>query len=177
MDSHLEDLVTQAKAGDKKAEELLFRYLLVRFKAIAKRRIGTRADAEDVAQEACVTVLEKYKAAMYPRGFPAWAYKILRNKIGNYYKGKPDRDSQEDIDRIPDALSVPPDCDTKMMLIRCLRQIMEKNPTYARILNLAYQGYRTEEICRRLGITSNNFYVTLSRARKMLKKCPERGVI
>ena len=156
---------------------MLFRYLLVRFKTIAKRRIGTTADAEDVAQEACVTVLEKYKAATYRKGFPAWAYKILRNKIGNYYKVRPDRDSRVDVDRMPEALSVPPDCDTKIMLIRCLRQIMKKKPTYARILNLVNQGFKTEEICCRLKITSNNFYVTLSRARKVLKKCMERGVI
>jgi DNA-directed RNA polymerase specialized sigma24 family protein len=45
---------------------------------------------------------------------------------------------------------------------------------HARILVMKYQGYRTAEICERMSITPNNLYVTLSRARAMLKACLEK---
>jgi RNA polymerase sigma factor (sigma-70 family) len=177
MDGILDQLLTRAKAGDKMTEEELFGYLFVRFRTIAKRRIGEQ-DAEDVAQEACLTVLEKYKTATYARGFAAWAYEILRNKIGNYWrkKGKGMKPKHE-IHEATDTSVKNPDSHLKMKLLKCLRQLVKESQDYARVLNLSYQGYTTKEICQRLGIKPNNCYVILYRARHWLKTCLERGVI
>lgn len=174
MDSLLDRLSTQAKAGVKSGEEELLRYLSVRFHALAKRRVN-EGDAEDMAQEACFTVLEKYKTATYSKGFSAWAYKILRNKIGNYLRSKNNMKPEPDIEHVMNTSSVQPDCNLKRMLVRCFQQLVKRNRGYARVLNLVHQGYRTDEICKKLRITPNNLYVTLSRGRLLLKSCLERG--
>ena len=174
MESLLNQLLTRAKAGDKMAEEELFRYLSVRFLALAKRRVGEGV-AEDIAQEACVTVLEMYKTKEYPKGFAAWAYKILRNKIGNYLRNKNDMQRGPYIEHVVNTSTVKTDCDLKRMLIRCFKQLVKRNRTYARALNLVHQGYKTEEICTKLRITPNHLYVILNRGRLLLGSCLQRG--
>ena len=48
----------------------------------------------------------------------------------------------------------------------------------ARILNLVYQGYNTDEISEKLMIKPSNLYMILGRGRKMLRKClKEQGNI
>lgn len=68
-----------------------------------------------------------------------------------------------------------PDPDLEMNLARCLRRLIQSYPRYARVLNLKYQGYSTEQICEKLRITRDNLYVLHSRARAELKGCLAKG--
>ncbi|UCC43318.1 MAG: sigma-70 family RNA polymerase sigma factor, partial [Candidatus Zixiibacteriota bacterium] len=83
----MQHLVIKAKQGDKAAERQLFESLSVRFVLLAKRRIGEE-HCKDIAQEACITILEKLKTEAPEENFEAWAYKVLRNKIGNYLQSQ-----------------------------------------------------------------------------------------
>ena len=174
----VQQLLEKAKQGDAGAERRVFEYLSVRFTYLAKRRIG-EADAEDIAQDACVTVLDKYKAGVHPEAFEAWAYGILRRKIGNYLQSRAVRQrtlvDSEDVETLAGPVTQEVDPVLRRTLIDCLKQMVRAAPRYARVLNLAYQGYRTREICERLRITSNNLYVLLNRGRKMLDDCVNRG--
>jgi RNA polymerase sigma factor (sigma-70 family) len=174
-------LVELARNGDDGAEKQFIKILSVRFVAIAKRRIGSRDDAEDIAQEACVTVLAKYKVDLSIANFEAWAYGVLRMKIGNHLQKKTTRQEQP----LPETEL----CDTSgepaqhhdpelgLRLNDCVRKLIVVFPRYARVLNLIYQGYKSDEICRRLKISPNNMYVILSRGRSLLKQCLEKGDI
>ena len=84
----MKQLLERALVGDKEAEKELFQYLFVRFKLFAKQKGRGVQDAEDIAQEACVTILEKYKSQSFTAGFEAWAYGVLRMKIGNFLQKK-----------------------------------------------------------------------------------------
>jgi RNA polymerase sigma factor (sigma-70 family) len=167
-----------AKNGDKEAENRIFEYLLVRFTFLAKQRVK-EGDAEDIAQEACITVLDKYRNIDDSVNFEAWAYNILRNKIGNYLRVKDIRskaDAKKKLDAkmnhsVPSQLNI----DIRRTLLKCLRRLYRINHRYARVLNLAHQGYSAREICDRLDITTNNCYVILSRGRKMLDACLKNG--
>ncbi len=174
-------LIARAKAGDLDAEKQLFQILRARFMTIAKRRVWKDDEAEDVVQEACVTVLEKYKTAEFREGFRAWAYSVLRMKIGNYLQSKKIREGEFDLRSGAEKLSEPkvyqPDWDLETTLIDCLRKIVKVNPRYARVLSLSYQGYRAEEICHRLRVTRSNLYSLLSRSRAMLNNCLETGKV
>lgn len=176
----MNQLLTRAKEGDEKAENDLFQYLFVRFKTLAKRRIRGEA-AEDIAQEACLTVLKKYKTETFTKGFETWAYGVLRMKIGNYLQGRRFKQKrfvpEPEIQQTTKIASPEPDYILKKVLIDCLKKIMKRNPRYARVLNLVHQGYKTDEICQRLQIRPNNFYVILSRGRRMLRTCLETGRI
>ena len=141
---------------------------------IAKRRIG-EGDAEDIAQDACVTVLQKYKSSDTPTDFEAWAYKILRNKIGNYLQHrevkkrtmKPFENEESSFrEAVTDLNPV-----TRQQIVNCFRKLIKSIPLYARVLNLIHQGYSTNEICQHLKIKPNYLYVILSRSRKLLNEC------
>ena len=84
----MNQLVAKAKAGDKKAKNELFQYLFIRFNLFAKRKVREDKDAEDLAQEACMTIIEKYKTEKFTVNFQAWAYGVLKMKIGNYLQSK-----------------------------------------------------------------------------------------
>ena len=169
----------KARAGDRKAENQLFQILHARFLIIAKRRLREQEEAEDVVQQSCVTMLQKYKTEQFPGGFEAWAYTVLRMKIGNYLQFK--RVRQEDHSRDSGGArragytAREPDWGLESALIDCLKKIVRANPRYARVLNLSYQGYQVEEICNRLDVTRSNLYSMLSRSRSMLNLCLETG--
>ncbi|MFH1891546.1 MAG: RNA polymerase sigma factor [Candidatus Zixiibacteriota bacterium] len=174
-------LVDRAKSGDERAEEELFCILRARFMSIAKRRVWNKETAEDVVQQACETVVMKYKNEEYRSGFEAWAYCVLRMKIGNYLQSKrvrqertcPDLNSE----RVPDQPVLEMNPDLELSLIDCLRKILRSIPRYARVLSLSYQGYESEEICSRMHITRNSLYSLLSRSRATLNKCLDTGVV
>lgn len=172
--------MTKARKGDEKAERELFQYLFVRFKTLAKRRIG-KGEAEDVAQEACVTVLQKYKTETFTKSFEAWAHGVLKMKIGNYMQGLMVKQKgvapESEADQAAGASSPAPNYDLKRKLIDCLKQIIKRNRLYARALNFVHQGYQTDEISRKLRIRPNNFYVILNRGRRLLRTCLETGVL
>ncbi|MBN1210968.1 MAG: RNA polymerase sigma factor, partial [candidate division Zixibacteria bacterium] len=111
--------------------------------------------------------------------FSSWAYKVLVNVYLNYYKKKQSNKGKQvalpDYDNVPGSWA--PDPDLENALIDCLRKICANNNRYARILNLYYQGFSTEEVCRKLKISSANAYVILARARSLLKTCLEKGEI
>ena len=172
----MNELIKKALAGDKQAEKEIFERLTVRFRFIAKRYIA-KDDAEDIAQEACVTIIEKYKDETFDKGFEPWAYGVLRMKIGNYFQRmatvkKNIVDKEHAIDR-KEAISEDSRLDLRLSLINCLKKINVAHPQYARALNLVHQGYTTDEVCDMLQIKSNYLYVILNRGRKMLKTCLE----
>lgn len=177
----LQEKLIRAREGDKSAENEIFQYLLVRFKLFAGHKIRDEEDAGEIAQQACITVLEKLKTEKFTKGFEAWAHGVLRMGIKNYfyrmhsaYKKKKQVSSAEDIQSAPDRAGSP---DIEIVLTECLEKIIAVNPRYARILNLSYQGYKTDEICRKLNINANNFYVILNRARSLLWTCLQKGEI
>lgn len=172
----LDELLDKARQGDKSAEDQLLRYLRVRFVLLAKRRIGEEY-AEDLAQEACVTVLQKYRDVPPAGAFEPWAYGVLRNKIGNYLQSSAVRRETDlrngRMNGLVGRSSVASDPVLKLRLLDCVRKIVKQYPRYARVLNLVYQGYSTTEICRRLKVSPGHCYVLLNRGRKMLSKCLE----
>jgi RNA polymerase sigma-70 factor (ECF subfamily) len=177
----LNSLLVALRAGDKGAEKKIYEHLFVRFRAIAKQRIRNASDAEDLAQEACLTVLDKCRGESFSGSFGAWAYGVLRNKIGNYYQSM--RRQRETFDgglaSGDDNRHSAPAADPDLLrcLLDCLRKILAAQPRYGRALNLIYQGYSTDAASERLGVSTGNLYVILSRGRALLRKCLETGEV
>jgi RNA polymerase sigma-70 factor (ECF subfamily) len=168
----MDELVEKAKAGDKSAEAEIYKYLFVRFKFLAKRRMRSD-DYEDLAQEACMTVLEKYKTQEFEISFTAWAYGVLRMKIGNWLQAQKRPSGQtESLDEAYSMAADPEiDPDLKRFLIECIKIIAGSYNRYARVMVLNYQGYSSGEVCERLKISINNYYVVMNRGRAMLRDC------
>lgn len=172
-----EALVEAALAGDSAAERRLFQNLTVRFRLIAKR-YAVETDAEDLAQEACMTIHEKYRTEKFSKSFHAWAHGVLRMKIGNYLQHKKTVVQREIALEGPiGATDSSANVQTKRHLLECLKNLLREKPRYARVLNLSHQGYTTEQICERIQMTANHYYVSLNRSRSLLRVCLEsKGV-
>ncbi len=163
--------------SDRPAKNQLFKILTVRFHLFANQGIRNEQDADEIAQEALAVIAREYGHLDIRQSFAAWAYKVLQNRILSYVRSPSSRGNREiRLDESGDtAASVHPDPGLKGRLLDCLEEVTRAKRRYARVLNLHYQGYSTEEICSRLGLTANNSYVLLSRARAMLKTCLEQG--
>ncbi len=170
----LNELQKTAKKGDSSAEKELFRILSVRFHLFAYHKIWDEESAQEVAQEALAVVAREFKGVEIRTSFAAWAHQVLEYRILAYLKAKRTRDPGGVVDAEQVATDAP-DPILKIKLARCLRLVGRANRRYARILNLRYQGFSTEEICERLGVSISNCYVLLSRARTMLEECLEKG--
>ena len=145
----------------------------------ARQRIWNRGDAEEAVQEALMTIYAEYKGITFSTSFSAWAYKVLNNRILNSLRKKQHESQRVDGNICPKSVAseanVNGASDLKRRLLDCLQRIGDRNIRYARILNLHYQGYKTDEICGRLKVKPETFYSILSRARTLLEVCLEKG--
>ncbi|MEZ5359725.1 MAG: RNA polymerase sigma factor [Candidatus Zixiibacteriota bacterium] len=177
MPEPIEQLLQSAKKGDPIAEQELFRHLSVRFSLFLRHRIKDEEIRKDLAQEACLTVLSKYKSEQFTVGFEAWAHGVLRIVVLRHFEklGK-DKEKSIPLEDTPQIAETDSHrIETERRLIACLKKIRQQNLRYARVLNLIYQGYSTDEICRKLNCSRNNLYVIVNRGRSLLQECLERG--
>jgi len=175
----LNDLCARAREGDPAAENAIFERLSVSFRALARRYVGAEA-GDDVAQEACATVLAKYRTEKYEKSFAAWCHGVIRMTIRRYiHRQRQQSERETELVFEPAAANTgPADSGLTEVLEKCLQEILAHSRTYARVLNLNFHGFKTQEVCGRLSITANHYYVSLNRGREMLKKClKKRGYL
>jgi len=77
------DLVAAAVAGDRAAFEALLRKHYDRIHGLAWQLTGTRADADDVAQDVCCALVEKIRSFRGEAKFSTWLCGITVNAARN----------------------------------------------------------------------------------------------
>lgn len=166
-------------SGDKEAENLLFKNLSDSFLIFAQHRLWDRADSEEIVQETLMTITAKYKEIKFETSFSAWSYKVLENKLMSFHRTKKSR--EEKIRQLTEKnMTSPnwtPNPTLRLKLRECLQAISKYSSRYARIINLSYQGFDTDEICVKLKTERGNVYNLLSRTRRLLRTCLEKGDI
>ncbi len=134
--------------------------------------------ADDVLQETFLTVARK--AADFEPGtnFPRWACAIARLKVMEAHrreKGNLLFLSEEAIEALSAAEEVPVQDQRADLLEGC---IAELPPSMKRSVELRYVGdHKPAEIARIIGWSAEAVYVTLSRARALLRQCLERKTL
>jgi RNA polymerase sigma-70 factor (ECF subfamily) len=78
------DLVAAASTGDRAAFEALLRRHYDRIHGIAWQLTGSRADADDVAQDVCVTLVEKIGGFRGDAKFTTWLTGITFNACRDF---------------------------------------------------------------------------------------------
>jgi RNA polymerase sigma factor (sigma-70 family) len=175
----INNLHKKACLDDNRAKEKLFEVLSSRFRLFANHQIQDQVDAEEIVQEALMTIYSQFDKIEFHTSFSAWACKVLDNRLLNYYQKKKREnkklnreigDNQDLHDKRTDT-----NPDLKRKLLDCFRRVCKRNMRYARILNLHYQGYKTEEISSRMSMKPATLYSGLSKARAMLEQCLQNG--
>lgn len=177
MKPTINELFQRAVSGNSEDRERLFECLSDRFHLFLRLKQCEKRDAEEIAQNALATVAEEFEKLNITVSFSAWAHKVLENRFLHHLQSSRRREARSaPLDE--EAISANPkmiDPDLKMRLLHCLEQVALSNRRYARILNLHQIGYSREEICQKLGMTVNQSYVVMSRARAMLRQCLDNG--
>jgi RNA polymerase sigma factor (sigma-70 family) len=78
------DLVSAAVAGDRKAFESLLRRHYDRIHGLAWQLTGSRADADDIAQDVCCTLVEKIATFRGEAKFTTWLCGIVFNACRDF---------------------------------------------------------------------------------------------
>lgn len=174
----MDELAKQAIAGDLVAEAELFQKLLVRFRRFAEQKVGSE-EAAEVAQMACIVIHRKYREEAFSVSFSAWAYGVYRNTLLKTHEhGKKAAAMTTELNELLTVpAEEPPTPRLREFLMSCWRRLFASFPKYARIVNLKYQGYATDEVCSRVGLSKEQYYVYLGRGRSLLRTClKDKGV-
>jgi len=80
------DLADRAAQGDRVAFEILLRRHYQLMHRVAWRLTGSRADAQDIAQEVCCTLVEKIGSFKGEARFTTWLIGIVRNACHDHHR-------------------------------------------------------------------------------------------
>jgi len=158
-----------------------------RFLAFLERRVGSRADAEEILQAAFVRGLEHAGEVRDEERAVAWFYRTLRNAIVDHWRsrGAAARAEEALARELADAHEPPPELEPE--LCGCFEPLLPTlKPEYEEVLRrVDLAGERPVDFAAEHGLTPNNAMVRLHRARKALRErltascrtCAEHGCL
>jgi RNA polymerase sigma factor (sigma-70 family) len=156
------------------------------FLRFLERRVGDRAEAEDILQKAFVRGVEAAASLRHGQSAVAWFYRALRNAVIDHYRrrGTASRTLTafaEELYRSPTA----PGAELNEAVCACVRTLADTlKPEYAVALKrVEVDGVSVQAYAAELGITPGNAAVRVHRAREALRKrvlascgtCAEHG--
>ena len=142
------------------------------FLGFLERRVGDRALAEDILQDAFVKSIEKSQEVRDESSAIAWFYRLLRNAIIDHYRRSGTRSrALEGLAReLEDAVEPPPDLHDA--ICGCVARLATTlKPEYEEaIRRIEMDGVSVQEFATETGISPNNASVRVFRAREALRK-------
>jgi RNA polymerase sigma-70 factor (ECF subfamily) len=147
------------------------------FLSFLERRVGSRAAAEDILQEAFVRGLRRADTLRDQESAVAWFYRLLRNAITDHdrRRGAEQRAlARAATEPAPDRI---PEDELTEAVCQCVRSLVDTlKPEYAHALRrLDLEGASAAEFAREAGITANNAHVRAHRARLALRRQVEKS--
>lgn len=141
-----------------------------KFLGFLERRLGSKADAEEVLQAAYVRALEKGLPDDDGEGVVAWFYRVLRNAlVDRTRRHDTERRSTE---RLARELEEGGEPELREVVCACMHDLLPAmKPEYADVVRAVDLEERTlADVAAAGAITVNNAAVRLHRARQALKK-------
>jgi len=144
------------------------------FLSFLERRLGSRALAEDVLQEAFTRSLQKLEQLEQEESAVAWFYRVLRNAVTDQHR-RAGADVRK-LDALARELSEAPEPETEAAVCQCVTGLTATlKPEYAAALEaVEVQGMAVKDFAAAQGISSNNAAVRVFRAREALKNQVKR---
>jgi len=142
------------------------------FLAFLERRVGDRAVAEDILQDAFVKSLQKEADSRDETSSVAWFYRTLRNAVIDHYRRSGARNrALESFGRELDGAVEPPP-ELRDAICGCVARLAATlKPEYeAAIRRVDVDGAPVQDFAAEAGITPNNASVRVFRAREALRK-------
>ncbi|MGY0408432.1 MAG: RNA polymerase sigma factor [Polaribacter sp.] len=169
---HITNLLERCKKQDKNAQLELYKCYFKAMYNTAYRILKDEFEAEDIMQEAFLTVFTKMNMYKGEVTFGAWLKRIVINKSLTQLK-KNNRYQEVKMEAIPNNNVAEEEIIEYASLkantvLNCLQNLKEN---YRLVLNLhLIEGYDYEEIAQILNYTNANVRTTISRAKNKLKQ-------
>ncbi len=146
-----------------------------RFLAFLERRVGSRAQAEDILQAAFVRAIEKSGSIRDAESAVAWFYRLLRNALVDHYRRSGTEARLFPAEATEDSAAH--ETDIRGEICACIRRLLPAlKSEYAEMIErVDLKEEPLAGVANALGITSNNAAVRLHRARAGLKRQLERS--
>lgn len=143
------------------------------FLQFLERRVGSRAVAEDILQEAFARALTRGDTLRDDESAKAWFYRLLRNAIIDHYRRR--GAAQRALEAAASEPETPsPQADEALMntVCACMNLLIDTlKPEYAEALRrVDLEDQSVADYAAQQSITSNNASVRLHRAREALHK-------
>jgi RNA polymerase sigma-70 factor (ECF subfamily) len=145
-----------------------------RFVRLARLRLATKADAEDVVQQALARAVAGAASIKDPAQVRAWFYRILRRSISDHHRARPHDPMRQrtpsDLESV--AAPTPPEHTPCACCVRLLSHLPPMQAAVIRRVDL--EGHDPGDEAKALGVTMGNLYVRLHRARRTLREHVEQ---
>jgi RNA polymerase sigma factor (sigma-70 family) len=141
------------------------------FLAYLERRVGDRALAEDILQEAYVRGFDKAGTLQREESAVAWFYRVLRNAVVDHVRRH--AATARRLEALASELEqYAPDAEEARQVCPCVSRLAETlKPEYAEAMRrIDVEGMSMKEFAAHKGISSNNAGVRVFRARQALRK-------
>jgi len=155
------------------------------FLGFVERRVGDRALAEDILQDAFVRGFEKASAVEDSESAVAWFYRVLRNSVVDHHRRRASADRK--LEGFANELATQGEAEVHAAICGCVSRLaVMLKPEYAQALHrIELEGVAVKDYATEAGISSSNAAVRVFRAREALKKqlarscgtCAEHGCL
>ncbi|GAB3907918.1 RNA polymerase sigma factor [Mucilaginibacter boryungensis] len=170
-----DELISRSKAGDGKAQELLYKQFAGKMLAVCMRYATDRMEAEDMLQNGFIKMFQKLADYRGEGSFEGWVRRIMVHSSIEYYRKHHKMMQVVDIEESGYEQSVNPLAAENLDAKDLMALIQQLSPGYRMVFNLyALEGYSHREIAKIAGITEGASKSQLSRARSILKEQIEK---
>ena len=156
------------------------------FLRFVERRVGSRAEAEDILQEAFIKSVEHVGSLRDGESFRAWFYRMLRNAVIDHHRRR--GAASRALEAFAQELeSTEPPAEVIETVCACVRSLAATlKPEYADALRrIEVDGLSVQSYAAEIGIEANNAAVRVHRARAALLErvktscgtCAEHGCL
>jgi RNA polymerase sigma-70 factor (ECF subfamily) len=158
-------------------EEGRWRELRVRLGAFVGRRVGNPADAEDIVQDVFVRMQRNIDALSSADRLDAWAFRITRNAIADYYRAPHRREASgkgtaKILDELAaDSIGAEPSTDARAEMAHCIAPMVRQLPDdYRQAIELTELEDMTQTAAaERLGLSVPGMKSRVQRGRARLR--------
>jgi RNA polymerase sigma factor (sigma-70 family) len=142
------------------------------FLGFLEKRVGSRALAEDILQDAFVRGLDRLGTLESDESAVAWFYRVLRNAVIDHHRRRSSADRKLEAFAAELEHHAGQEPDVHGAVCRCVAELAATlKPEYAEALaRVELDGVPVKDYAAESGITSNNAAVRVFRAREALRK-------
>ena len=142
------------------------------FLGFLERRVGSRALAEDILQDAFVRGMDKLETLRSDESAVAWFYRLLRNAIIDHHRRSGARERKLAAFGREVEEHLEPDIETRGAICKCVSELAATlKEEYADALRtVEVNGLPVKDFATQAGISTNNAGVRVFRAREALRK-------